>query len=202
MSVPVLDGAEGVFDQAGPLAHGIGDGGKALAGTRDDLLIDTDEKFTKGAFGAFLSCGACLAGCGVRVSSEPAAGLACGTVVPAGEDFSLWAGVSVARGIVDEGVAFIEAIGLSSGDLDGRQDNCAVGLAGSEMGTVAVAAVGEDGERSVGGQTEIFLGLLGDGIKRLMIVSFLGDLDGTDEVVLVDDGGLDVVADGGLATLA
>lgn len=41
--MPVLDGAEGVLDQSGALTHGFGCGGETLAGSRDDVLIDTDE---------------------------------------------------------------------------------------------------------------------------------------------------------------
>jgi hypothetical protein len=70
------------------------------------------------------------------------------------------------------------------------------------LGAGAVAGIGDDGERGVGGQAEIFLRLLGDGVERVLVVALLGDFHGSDEVVLVIDGGLDVVADGGFAAFA
>lgn len=91
-----------------------------------------------------------LAGRGVGVGPEPTAGLACGAVGPAGEDFPLRTGVGVARGIVDEVGVFMETICLSTGLLDGREGGGSMVFAGGELGAVAVAAVGQDGERGVG----------------------------------------------------
>ena len=64
-----------------------------------------------------------------------------------------------------------------------------------------VAGVGEGFERGVGRKPEALLRLLGHGMELAEVVAILGDFAGGDEVVLAVNGGLDVVADGGLAAL-
>lgn len=113
VAVPVLDGAEEMFDGSCPLPHGIGDGGETFAGAFEGFTMDADEELAEGAFGALLPCEARSAGGVVIIGAEAAAGVVVFGVGLAGQDFTLGAGVGVVDRIVGAGVGIVKAVGLA-----------------------------------------------------------------------------------------
>jgi hypothetical protein len=65
-----------------------------------------------------------------------------------------------------------------------------------------IARVGEAGYGAFGIETEVFLRLLNHWVELTEVVAVLGNFTCDHEVMLVINCGLDVVADGGLASFA
>lgn len=151
-----------MLDEAGAGAHGGGIGGEPLAGSNYNGLMNADEEFAVGTFGALRTGRAAAAGGGVVIGVVAFRGVPGLGVGLAGECFSLRTGVAVGGGVVGEAVVVIEAVGV--GLVQGGQCDGAMVFAGVVLGTGAVAGVGQNFERRIGGELEVCFGLLGDGV--------------------------------------
>ena len=84
----------------------------------------------------------------------------------------------------------------------GHIDFTVVLLAVRELGSAMIAGIGEGFDWASGLKAKVLFGFLDHGVELTEIVTVLGHLTSGDEVMLVIDCGLHVIANGGLPSFA